>query len=329
MITTTFNISTPEMTINEKIVGLREKSGLNKYKFSQLVKVAASTMGRIEEGKPVSDDTLEKIANSFDGVTLEWLRDESRNDIPEIRFSDELLERSGDPKNEGACLRRFLLRHDITQVSLAEEMGVSRTQVHYYKKTERFRRDVRDSILAAIKKIYRPDVSEEEIFGSRSTPEQRVTGADLRALPTVTAALRKSITTAMLHDIRVNFSPVFRPESATYVLKDMFTDEEFERGYAIEITHQDHMEPLLPAGHKVLGVLLDSSEYNDVTDGIIAVKIAGAEGVLVKKIVHNNLRTSGILELSSYDTSRGGSMQLRRQDIEMLFKIRRSLGGEL
>lgn len=324
------------MTVNEKIVAVRSKLDLNRNKFAKLVNIAPSTIARIEEGGSVSVETLEKIAGTLEGVTVDWLRDDSNHEIPSsIRFSEHYIETGiNDSGHEGKRLKRFLMRHEISQSDLAKQLGVSRTQVHHYTGTERFHRDVRDSFLAAFHSMLERPVTQTELFGSsepelNNAVEGKTKYSDFRGVPTIDSDVRRSISADEIRKLREDFAPAIAPELATYINKSMIGDSDFKKTYAITIVPSDHMEPLLPAGFKVLGMLLTESEYDTVTDGVVALKIKGTDGVIVKKIVSNNLRTTGILELSSYDLHRGGSVQVRLQDIELMMKVTRSLGGPI
>ncbi|WP_460638624.1 helix-turn-helix domain-containing protein [Larkinella harenae] len=325
------------MTVNEKIVSLREHLKMNKNRFAKFLNIAPSTMGRIEEGMPISLDTLNKIAKTLDGVTIDWLQDESDNEIPQtVKLSDDMI--SSSERHEGRRLRNFLRRNDIPQKRLADQLGVSKTQVYHYLGSERFHRNVYDSLLAAFRVLLRPDITESEIFGStrrdrdssvqlpKVEPLQR---SDFRGIPAITAEMRRSISAEAITELRQNFAPALRPDSATYIVKDMLSEEEFEKAYSLEVVASDHMEPLLPAGFKVLGLLLKPEEYGLITSGVVAIKIQGAPSLLLKKVMSNNLRTTGILELGSYNIGLGGTIQVREQDIEIMFRVPQSLGGPI
>jgi transcriptional regulator with XRE-family HTH domain len=314
------------MNTNEKIVALRDLSGLNQFKFSQLIGVAPSTMTRLERGAPnkPSIETLRKIAEVFEEVTLEWLEDEQNEQMPPkltISGSRSSLEAMTAPDNEGQRLRRFIERYKplLNQQKLADVIGVTRNQVHSYTKTQRFHRDVRKSLLSALSKILDRPVTMEELFGS-SGSSATLTPTSLIAIPRLSVADRPNLSIEFVADLQNNFMPAVQPDSAMYAPKSAVAPDMLKRAYAIEVDKSDRMEPLYFPGYWVLGMTVEANEHARLHDGTVAVLTTDGE-FLVKKVLANNLRTTGILELGSYSTDRGSSLQLRKTDIQLMFQI--------
>lgn len=313
------------MSTTEKIAALRDIAGMNQNRFAQVIGVAASTMTRLERGTPnkPSPDTLQKIADAFNEVSLEWLENDSDETLPaQLTLKNNRPIESLNEDHEGKRLRRFVGRYKpkINQELIGQAMGVSRNQVGAYYNTQRFRQNVRTNILSALSKLLDRPVSGEEVFGSGDSTTGVSIPTNLIAIPKITLANRQGLNARQLGEIQNNFMPALRPDSAMYAPKGAITAEQVKKAYAIEIGTSDRMEPLYFPGYWVLGVGLESSEYSKLYDGTVAILTSDGE-FLVKKIIANNLRTTGVIELGSYTAERGGSVQLRKQDIQILFSI--------
>lgn len=316
------------MTTNEKIAALRDLIGLNQNRFAKLIGVAPSTMTRLERGAPstASLDTLQKIANTFEEVSVDWLEDETDEKLPAhltVRggLPYEALTTTSD--HEGQRLQRFVKRYKPTlnQQVIGNQMGVSRNQVHAYYSTGRFHTHVRESLLKALSKLLDRKVTPEEVFGAERGNSSPSTQTNLVAIPRISVADRNNLTNrSFLAGLQDSFMPAVKPDTAMYAPKQVVAPEQHKRAYAIEVGTGDRMEPLYFPGYWVLGLTLEPSEYHRLYDGTVAILTADGEFML-KKVIANNLRTTGVLELGSYTAERGGTVQLRKTDIQLMFSI--------
>ncbi|CAN5532609.1 hypothetical protein BH09BAC4_BH09BAC4_48550 [soil metagenome] len=313
------------MTTTEKIVALRDLAGLNQNRFSKLIGVAPSTMTRLERGSPnkPSIETLQKIADVFEEVTVDWLEDDSNESLPATLTITGGTKGAPSSQKEGQRLKRFVERQSppITQVAIAEAMGVSRNQVGSYFNTGRFREPVLNSLLAALTKVLNRPVTAEDILGnSRGTTTVSTTPTNLVAVPRLSVTDRPGLTARHLTELQQNFMPAIKPDSAMYAPKMAVTSDNLGRAYAIEVSKGDRMEPLYFPGYWLLGLVIDPNDYAKQYDGTVAVLTVDGEFML-KKILSNNIRTTDILELGSFTNERGGSVQLRKADIQVMFSI--------
>lgn len=311
-----------QMNASEKITALRDMLGINQNRFSQLIGVAPSTMTRLERGTPnkPSQDTLQKIADTFNEVTIEWLENDQDESMPAaLTMTNERPIAQND--HEGKRLRRFVERHKPTlnQELIGKEIGVSRNQVGAYYNTERFRQNVRINILKALGKLLDRNVTPEEVFGEARTAATSVP-TNLIAVPRLSVADRPKLDAKYLDEVQSNFMPSMRPETAMYAPKQAVSVEQHKRAYAIEVGNSDRMEPLYFTGYWLLGLALEPADYSRLFDGSVAIVTSDGE-FLLKRVIANNLRTTGVLELGSFTTERGGTVQLRKSDIQLMFSI--------
>ncbi|MBN8824406.1 MULTISPECIES: XRE family transcriptional regulator [unclassified Spirosoma] len=313
------------MTTNEKIAAIRDLTGLNQNRFSKLIGVAPSTMTRLERGSPnkPSHDTLQKIADHFAEVTLDWLTDEDDDTLPKTITlkPGSSIESLSSPDHEGQRFRRFVERHKpkLNQNIIAESIGVSRNQVGAYYNTIRFRQSVQSALLEGLSKLLGRPVSPEEVFGAGRNAGTNVP-TNLIAVPKLSVTDRPKLSTQFLGNLQANFMPAVQMDKVMYAPKQAVTEENFKRAFAIEIAAGDRMEPLYFPGYWVLGINLEPADYSKLYDGTVAVMTNDGQ-FLVKKIVANNIRTTGVLELGSYIAGSGGSVQLRKSDISLMFSI--------
>lgn len=317
------------MTTSEKIVALRDLTGLNQNRFAKLIGVAPSTMTRLERGTPnaPSLDTLQKLVDTFPEVTLDWLQDETNTQVPERLTGTASSPQEFDDSHEGKRLRAFVNKNKPTlnQYVIAEAMGVSRNQVTSYYNTGRFRNSVQQSLLTALSKLLGRTISADEVFGSAKRTDI-ATPTSLIAIPRIALSDRPKIEPAFLDTLQANFMPAVRPETALYAPKQAVTPDRLRLAFAIEVGGNDHMEPLYFPGYWVLGIRMEPTEYAKLYDGVVGVLTNDGE-FLLKKVLANNLRTTDVLELGSYTIDRGGSVQLRKSDIQVMFSIQGILYG--
>lgn len=60
--------------INDRIIAVRKNKQLNQKEFSEIVKIARSTLSEVENGKNrPSTDLIVGIANSFKDINIDWV----------------------------------------------------------------------------------------------------------------------------------------------------------------------------------------------------------------------------------------------------------------
>lgn len=313
--------SNNRMTLGEKLKWLQEIADVkSQTEFADLIGINTQTLRRIGKVGKATNHVLERIADAFEGLDVDILRDDSRplpgtTSLREIHTSQTF--KRGKSIYEGTKLKDYLGKHGIRQADLAERLGTSRVQVHYYLKSERFSAHTKKSIVEAL------NVSEDELFGpslSRQYNTSISPQITIVNLPLLLPSDRHQTPEQLLewqnvHSSATNSDRTF-PVIANYVGK---TSEELKSALALKVTDQDGMNPVLRHDAVVLAFQVPDDQWEKITDGSVAMLVDNQ--LRIRQVYRNDLRTSGSLEVGGADLGRGGVITLRRSDVQAILKI--------
>ncbi|RYC66313.1 hypothetical protein [Spirosoma sordidisoli] len=308
------------MSLEEKLEMLHRASGAKSFAgFAELVDVNVQTLRRIGHKGECSDRIINRIAGRFQGLTPEVLADPTQplpsnlRVIPRPPKSDDVAIPA-----EGEQLRRYLVAKRIRPAHLAETMGVTRTQVHYYLKTHKFEESNKAAILAALKVPASAVFIDQSILlrhaGQRPAtnllsvlmirPEDRVTDAP-------------SLTDEML-----NFTPLLAPPGRSFYVSPALLEAapaDLARCVAIQITAADKLGPTFQPGAIVLGRLVERQDWRSISTTTAALIMGGR--LSVRRLLRNDLGANQQIEVGSFSPQDGPSQLIHENDIEAMFAI--------
>ncbi len=318
------SIITNSMFLAEKIDRMQEVADVSLADFADLVGVNTATLRRLKQRGDATDRILQRLVRPFEGLTIEMLRDDKVGLPDSLALSADARAQvpASEDLSEGRKLSRYLDRLPRgARAKLADTIGVSRPQVNAYEHSERFRPEVRQAILTAL------GVDEQVVFGNRilsnvSPLLARPGSRDRVALPLIDQDNRPA-TAAELLALSRDFSPDDTdPQNVRYVEGSLFMGKPgaAPSSLAIAVSTSDNMEPRLLPGAVVLAQVLGADSWPLLADAIVALVTPG-QALRVYRVHRNDLRTTGTLEIGAFDRNRGGSMTLRRDDIELLYHV--------
>ena len=315
------NTFMPTMNLAQKIGRLQEISEAPTFtRFAELVGVNAVTLHRMESLGTATERIYERLADAYDGLTIDDLRDDER-ELPEgislsVHHREHLQREMADSGvvHEGQMLKNYLKKAHIKQSDLADALKVSREQVHSYLKSTRFRPHVRQNVLDAL------GASEAQVFGNKlsRTAPAKATGVPMLALPLLKPAMRQ-VTPDALKTFRSGF--MVTPDMTFYLHADLIAaqPDELPDLVAIEVIETDHLIPAFHTGAVVLARALDAADWAGISESVVAVLVDGR--LKLRQVYRNDLRTSNVLEIGPIDRARGGTQTLRKDDIQVLFLV--------
>lgn len=306
------------MTLQEKLEQLQQASGANSFaSFADIIGVNVQTLRRVGGKGEGSDRVIKRIADRFVSLTTDMLLDPEKPLPSNLRMTEarKPLADNGLP-TEGEQLRRYLYNRNIKPSHLAELMGVSRPQVHYYMKTTKFEKPSREAILFALK-AKDTDVFVDTLLLGFNNQQPAV------KLDAVLMLYAKDRVTELSHleDEIQAFSKIISPDRSFYINSKLMETQssDLARSIAIQITQADRLTPTFQPGSVVLAQQIDRLDWWTVSSSSIALLIGGK--IQIRRLLRNDLRGSSNLEVGYFDPQQGSSLFIALDDIQAMFSI--------
>ena len=246
--------------------------------FSELVGILPANLSMMLSGKrPISNRMWERIHERL------GIADETTSQDLQTAAGSVL----GKGFSEGAQLRKYLEDRGMSQVELAERMGVSSVAVHNLLKAKRFRAETLANLLQTL------GVTEDVLMRKK-----RAGAVSANFVPLVRVGQRR------------------KPDFAGMQRVDLGNRPVGEGAILIEVGN-DYMQPALLPGWQVIAVEVPAERWK-YTTGLVVVLFA--DELVVRRIRRNDLVTNGWLTLECDDPD-GPTLSVVKEDIERIWTI--------